>query len=418
MKPTFAALSLLFVLAACGSKASAPEPQATAKRGIVERPAVAVQTQKLQRTSLHGTITADGQVVANAGGAATLAFPSDGQIAAVNVNVGDRVSKGEVLASLDSRIASSAIEQAQADVAAAQANLNKAQARARPQEFAQNSAQVQAAQSKAQAAKAELDRQNALAKVGISSQRDLQQARSDYESALSDLRVAQQQGSILQAGPRPQDVDVARASVLQAQAELASAQTKASLLNIVAPFDGIITQRFKNPGETVDPTISVLAMVNPNRTVVEVQISQDQAGLVETGDPATITVDGLARKVSGRVQAVSPALGQETRTMTVRIQPENTALTPGAAAKASIVVRTVANAFVVPDSAVVKDPETGNPVMYLTAGKGQYRAVPVTIVLQSGNRIAVAAPALQPGASVVTQGAYELLPFAGGTSGG
>lgn len=362
---------------------------------------------------LQGTITADGQVVANAGGAATLAFPSDGQIASVNVNVGDRVSKGEVLASLDSRIASSAIEQAQADVAAAQANLAKAQARARPQEFAQNSAQVQAAQSKAQAAKAELDRQNALAKVGISSQRDLQQARSDYESALSDLRVAEQQGSILEAGPRPQDVNVARAAVQQAQAELSSAQTKASLLNIVAPFDGIITQRLKNPGETVDPTIPVLAMVNPNRTVVEVQISQDQAGLVETGNAATITIDGLARPIRGRVQAVSPVLGQETRTMTARIQPESSALTPGAAAKATIVVRTVANAFVVPDSAVVKDPETGDPVVYLAEAKGKYRAVHVKIVLQSGNRIAVAAATLQPGAAVVTQGAYELLPFAG-----
>lgn len=409
---------LLFVLAACGSKASAPESQATAKPGIVDRPAVAVQTQKLQMLPLQGTVSADGQVVANAGGAATLAFPTDGQISSVNVNVGDRVSKGEVLASLDSRIASSTIAQAQADVAAAQANLAKAQARARPQEFAQNSAQVQAAQSKAQAAKAELDRQNALAKVGISSQRDLQQARADYESALSDLRVAQQQGSILEAGPRPQDVNVAQAAVQQAQADLSSAQTKASLLNIVAPFDGIITQRLKNPGETVDPTIPVLAMVNPNRTVVEVQISQDQAGLVETGDSATITVDGLPRRISGRVQAVSPALGQETRTMTVRVQPESSALTPGAAAKASIVVRTLANAFVVPDSAVVKDPETGNPVVYLAVAKGQYRAVPVNIVLQSGNRIAVAAAALRPGVPVVTQGAYELLPFAGGTSGG
>lgn len=417
MKPPFAALSLVFALAACGSKASAPESHVTAKPNIVDRPAVAVQTQRLKLMPLQGTVTADGQVVANAGGAATLAFPSDGQIASVNVNVGDRVSKGEVLASLNSRIASSAIEQARADVAAAQANLAKAQARARPQEFAQNSAQVQAAQSKAQAAKAELDRQNALAKVGISSQRDLQQARSDYESALSDLRIAEQQGSILEAGPRPQDVNVARAAVQQAQAELSSAQTKASLLNIVAPFDGIITQRLKNPGETVDPTIPVLAMVNPNRTVVEVQISQDQAGLVETGDAATITIDELPRPIPGRVQAVSPALGQETRTMTVRIQPRSTALTPGAAAKAIIVVRTVADAFVVPDSAVVKDPETGNPVVYLAAAKGKYRAVPVKIVLQSGNRIAVAAAALQPGVPVVTQGAYELLPFAGGTSG-
>lgn len=417
MKHRFLAFALVFGLVACGSK-SAPQSQPAQKPGLVDRPAVAVQTEKLRRMPLEGTVSADGQVVANAGGAATLAFPSDGQIASVNVNVGDRVFKGEVLASLDARVASSAIQQAQADVAAAQANLAKAQLRARPQEFSQNAAQVQAAQAKAQAAKAEFDRQRALAKVGISSQRDLQQAQSDYESALSDLRVAQQQGSILRAGPRAQDVNVARAAVQQAQAELSAAQTKASLLNIVAPFNGVITQRMKNPGETVDPTIPVLAMVNPNRTIVEVQLSQDQAGLVQVGDSANITLDGLARTISGRVQAVSPALAQETRTMTVRIEPQAAALTPGAAVKATIVVRTLGNDFVVPDSAVVKDPETGNPVVYLAQAKGRYRAVPVTVLLQSGNRMAIAAPALQPGLPVVTQGAYELLPFAGGTSGG
>lgn len=417
MKRTFILAASLLALAACGSKPTTSDVQPTTKPGVVNRPQVAVQTEPLRRMPLQGTVSATGQVVADAGGQATLAFPTDGQIATVNVNVGDRVSAGEVLASLDSRIASSAIEQARADVAAAQANLAKAQARARPQEFAQNSAQVQAAQAKAQASKAELDRQKALAHVGISSQRDLQQAQADYQSALTDLRVAQQQGSILQAGPRPQDVDVARSAVLQAQAALSAAQTKASLLNLVAPFDGIVTQRLKNPGETVDPTIPVIAMINPNRTVVDVQISQDQADLIRVGDAARVVVDGVARSISGGVIAVSPALDQETRTMTVRIKPAGGSLTPGAAAKATIVVRTVAGAFVVPDTAVVKDPETGNTVLYVARGKGRYRRVPVQIVLEAGNRTAIAATGLQPGESIVTQGAYELLPFAGGTSG-
>lgn len=367
--------------------------------------------------ALQGTINITGQVVPDAGGQATLAFPADGQIAAINVSVGDHVAAGEVLASLDSRIASSAILQAQADVASARATLVKSQLRARPQEFAQNSAQVQAAQAKMQAAKAELDRQKALAGVGISSQRDLQQAQAAYQSALADLRVAQQEGSMMQAGPRPQDVDVARAAVQQARAELSAAQTKASLLNIVAPFDGVITQRLKNPGETVDPAIPVLAMVNPKRTIVEVQLSQDQTDLVHVGDAAQLTADGVAHAIAGRVVAVSPALGQETRTMTVRIKPASGRLIPGAAAKATIVVRTISQAFVVPDGAVVKDPNTGNPLLYIARGKGQYRAVPVRILLQSAGRTAVAAAAVHAGAPVVTRGAYELLPFASDRSG-
>lgn len=417
MKRIFVLAASLLIFAACGSKGPSPGARPSGKPGMINRPQVAVQTQPLRRRSLQGTTNVTGQVVPDAGGQATLAFPTEGQIAAIDVNVGDHVEAGAVLGSLDSRVASSAIRQAQADVASAEANLAKARLRARPQEFAQNSEQIQAAEAKARAAKAELERQKALANVGISSQRDLQQAQAEYQSASTDLRVTQQQGSILQAGPRPQDIDVARAAVQQAQAELSAARTKASLLNLTAPFSGVITERLKDPGETVDPTTPVLTMVNPKKTIVEVQMSQDQAGLVHAGESAQLTVDGVDRSIAGSVVAVSPALGQETQTMTVRIKPTDGRLLPGAAAKATIVVRTIAGAFVVPDSAVVKDPETGNPLVYVAQAKGRYRAIPVHILLQSDGNTAITAVDVRAGMPVVTHGAYELLPFAGGVSG-
>lgn len=412
MKRQFILAASLLALAACGSKPS-PAVQASTNPGTVNQPQVNVRTQLLKRMSLRGTISVTGQVTPDAGGQATLAFPTDGQIASITVNVGDHVTAGQSLASLDSRIASSAVRQAEADVALAQANLAKAQLHARPQEFAQNSAQVQAAQAKARAATLEFERQKALANVGISSLRELQQAQAQYQSALADLHIAQQQGSILQSGPRPQDVEIARATAQQAQAELFAAQTKASLLNLTAPFDGVITQRLKNPGETVDPTTPVVALVNPQKTIVEVQISQDQADLVRVGDAAQLKIDNVSRPIAGTIIAASPALGQETRTMTVRIKPAENVLMPGATARATIVVRTVAGAFVVPDSAVVKDPDTGNPLVYIAQEKGRYRAVPVQLLLQSDGRTAIAAANLVAGAQVVTDGAYELLPFGG-----
>ncbi len=416
MKPLYALVALI-ALAGCGATSSPGDTAPSASPGIVTQPAVAVKTQRLRRESLRGTIDVNGSVVADAGGQAALAFPTDGQIATVNVNVGDRVARGEVLASLDSRTASSAIVQADADVAAAQASLTKAEARARPQEFAQNTASVDAARAKLRSAQAELDRQRALAHVGISSLRDLQQADADYQSALADARIAEQQGSILQAGPRPQDVAIASAAVQQAQAARAAAGTRASLLNIVAPFDGVITQRLKNPGESADPTTPVLAMVNPAHTAIEVQISQDQAVLVRTGAPAMIAIDGSVARIPATVVAVSPALGVQTGTMTVRIRPEHGAFTIGAAAKASIVVSELAAAFVVPETAVVKDPETGETVVYIAKGGGRYARVPVQIRLQTAKRVAIAGSGLALGQQIVTQGAYELLPFAGGASG-
>ena len=407
---------VMFALAGCAGKPVASDPQPSAAPGSIVQPGVAVKTERLRVGSLAGTIEANGQVVADAGGQASLAFPTAGQIVSVRVNVGDRVSHGDVLGTLDARTAASDIVQAQADVAAAQANLARAQVRARPQELAQNVATVAAVRAKTGAAKAELDRQTALANAGISSQRELQQAQANYAGARADERIAREQGSILQAGARPQDVAVARAAVLQAQAALAAARTKASLLNLVAPFDGVIAQRLKNPGETADPATPVLAMVDPNRTVVEVQLSQAEATLVRSGASARVSVDGAQRQLAGTVNAVSPALGAQTGTMTVRIRVLGI-LTPGAAATAAITVHEAANAFVVPDSAVVKDPETGATLVYVATSAGKYVRVPVHIRLQSSNHVAIAGTGLRPGLEIVTQGAYELLPAAGGSSG-
>jgi len=394
------------------------EKQPTRAPNTVAQPHVAVQFATLVRRPISGTISASGTVVSDGGAQANLSFPTDGQIANVYVKVGDRVGVGQVLATLDSRMALRGVEQSQADVAAASAALSRAEAGARPQEIQSNSALVGGAQAKVDAAKAELRRQESLASAGIASRRDLEQSRAAYGDALAELRSKQANGSLLLAGPRPQDVSLARAQLQQAEAGLASARTKASLLVITAPFDGTITGRLKNPGETVDPAAQVITMVNPEKSLVEVQLSEDQAASVRVGNTADITLNGTQRAVPGRVEAVNSAFGSETRTLSARIRPIGAVLTPGASATATITVSTLRGTFVVPESAVVKDPDTGQPLVFVTTGAGKYRKIQVRIALQSGKSVAITGNGLREGDRVVTQGAYELLPFAGASDAG
>ena len=403
-------------ISACVNKGPAqPDSRASAQPNSVTRPGVIVQTEPLRRMPINGTITANGQVVADGGAAATLAFPTDGQISFVNVNVGDRVARGDVLASLDARLAEDAVRQAQSDVTTAEANLAKVSAGARPQELAQSAALATGARAKMEAAQAELHRQEALAQAGIASQRDLEQARTAYAETVTELRSQQAQESLLRAGPRLQDVELARTQVQEARAALAAARTRATLSRLVAPFSGIVTQRLKNPGETVDPSTPVLRIVNPNKSLVEVQLSEDQVALVHTGDSATISADD-ASTIPAHVIGTSAVLVSETRTLTVRLRPDrHTELLSGASAKATIDIRRLRDAFVVSEDAVVKDPDTGEPLVYIKRGNGTYRRVPVRILLQSGSRIAIAASGLAAGQAIVTQGAYELLPFAAGS---
>lgn len=409
-----ASLGAALVLVA-GCKAQAPEtaPEASPSPGTVKRPAVAVRFAPIVRRSLTGTVSASGEVVAGAGAQANLAFPTAGQIASVAVAVGDRVSAGEVLARLDDRVAERDVEQATADVNAAEAAYAKAAAGARPQELAQNRALAGGAEAKTRTAQAELQRQQSLATVGIASRRDVELAQASYADALADLRDKQQAGSLLLAGPRPQDVDVARAQLEQSRAARATAQTRASLLTLVAPFDGIVTARLKNAGEVVDTSATVLTLVDPTKAIVTVRLSEDQAAAVAVGDRAAITINGAAQNVSGRVSTINAALDPATRTLEALIAPvEGAALRPGATASATITVKTLADAYVVPTRALVKDPETGHALVFSPIGDGAYRRVPVRIVLQSGGYAAIQSPRIARLRRVATDGAYELLPYA------
>jgi multidrug efflux pump subunit AcrA (membrane-fusion protein) len=121
-----------------------------------------------------------------------------------------------------------------------------------------------------------------------------------------------------------------------------------------------------------------------------------------------ITANGAAQRGNGTVVAVGPGLGQQTGTMPVRIRPTGGTFIPGAATRAAIVVRNLTGAFVVPASAVVKDPDTGATVVYVAEGQGRYRRVPVRVLLQSGDRMAIAGDNLHAGQVVVTRGGYEL----------
>lgn len=407
-------LALLGAALVVGCTARAPEaaPAVSPSPGTIKRPAVAVRFVPIVRRSLTGIVSASGEVIEGAGAHANLAFPTAGQIASVSAAVGDQVSRGEILARLDDRVARRDVEQATADVNAAEAALAKAAAGARPQELAQNRALAGGAEAKTRTAQAELQRQQSLATVGIASRRDVEQAQAAYADALANLRDKQQAGSLLVAGPRRQDVDVARAQLAQSRAALATAQTRASLLTIAPPFDGIVTARLKNAGEVVDSSAAVLTLVDPTKALVSVQLSEDQAAAVAVGDRAMIAINGATRNVFGRVSTINAALDTTTRTLEALIKPfGGAALRPGSTASASITVRTVANAYVVPTRALVKDPETGKTLVFAPIGAGTYRRVPIRVVLQSGSYAAIESPRLRTTPRVVSDGAYELLPF-------
>lgn len=178
-----------------------------------------------------------------------------------------------------------------------------------------------------------------------------------------------------------QDVDVARAKFQEAQAAVAELKALESYTRIIAPFDGIITARFVDPGALVKagggsrmangPSFSITpqegsvhpsgpatpvvseAMIKTLRAYI--YVPQDDVTMVRRGTPAIITLhDFPHRKFLGKVTRFSHSLGLATRTMLTEVDIPNPTgeLYPGMYADVMLQLERHHNAIMLPDQAV------------------------------------------------------------------
>lgn len=222
---------------------------------------------------------------------ADLSFQAGGRIVAVEVREGARVSEGDLLAQLDTVELAAARRQATAQVQAATARLRALERGSRPAEISQAEAAAQAAEERHAEAVRERERAERLHTGGAVSEQAVERARTSERVADASLRQAREQLGLVREGPRSEDVDGARANVAQAEAALGRAQAVLDNARITAPFDGIVTVRYREPGEAVTPGAPVLALQDPDERWVRIYIREDRVGTVSLGQAASVTTD-------------------------------------------------------------------------------------------------------------------------------
>jgi HlyD family secretion protein len=222
---------------------------------------------------------------------AALGFQIPGRIESVMPHEGDRVKTGDTLASLDRTELQARLSQAAGQLTAARALLSEMETGARKEELAQAQAAATAAEQRLTDAQRDFERVQRLFQGGAASQEALDKARLAVDVATSQRDQAAEQLKLVQAGPRHERVTAQRGAV--AQAEAAVAQVKAALANavITAPFDGVVTVRDREPGETVGAGAPVLTIMNLSDRWVRIYIREDRIGAVKLGQSATITSD-------------------------------------------------------------------------------------------------------------------------------
>ena len=235
-----------------------------------------------------------------------LSFNAEGTVIAMPKREGDRVHQGEVIAELDPATYQSVFDLAQARRDAAQAQLDVLLAGTRPEQIDQARANVAAAQASLGNAEATFERQKGLAASNATTKQLVDDAQMALNAA--HARLDQTQAALTEAvnGPRAQDIAAARANLRAAEATVALARTQLSRTHLVAPVNGTIMTRVIEPGTVVLPGATVYSMAIDDEVWVRAFAPEPLLPRLAPDTQVGITTDGTSKTYRGRIGYVSP----------------------------------------------------------------------------------------------------------------
>lgn len=436
------ATAAALTLAGCGKSGGA---------GRGGAPPIAVNVAQAQRGDIATYLTLDGQITPMQ--QSTLSTPQSGTLAAVFVTEGTRVKRGQLLAKIDDSALRAQLQQAEGQVAQAQASLQGQTLQNPITSQTVNSAVTTAEQSLNAArntlvsdqaaesnAKLVYTQNKELIVQGYVSQTAAEQSRATYVAAVQATAIARTQVTAAQAalesarrnlgqtGIQTQTVASAKGTLQAQQGQVKLLQTEIAQTSLTAPFDGVITQRLLDPGAFAGPNAPILQVSQIDTVYVNVNVPDENLGYVRNGTAVTFTTSSVPGNVfhgsvydvnatpttgtlSYRARLVQPNPGNTLRggmLVTVQVQKErhnNTIIVPRTAIIES---ENGASVFTVVDPPA---PEGGAPA---GAGGGaapggppqpvikQAKAVPVQLGLQTDTLAEVRSPDVPAGTTVIT----------------
>lgn len=343
----------------------------------------------------------------------TLSPKLSGKIAQLYVDEGDSLEQGTLIARMDSEQFQAQVNQYQALVTKAKADLAEKLAGNRPEEIAEGRSRVIAAEARVAEAQArlerateELKRQQVLAQNGAISTNALgeyltkqKEAKAVLDSVIAQLKERQQNLTMLRKGTRKEEIAQVEAAVAQAQAQLQYYETQLDNTLIRAPFPGIITRRFAQEGDFVTPTTSASSSDGAISTSIaelsnglEVEAKVPEANIASIKPDQQVKIRTYAypeEEFTGKVRLIAPRAVQENNVtlfqVKVALETGKDKLKSGMNVNLTFIGEEIEQALVVPLAAVVtkKDGQTGVLVPDQN-NKAQFQ--PVSIGATSGSQ--------------------------------
>jgi RND family efflux transporter MFP subunit len=344
---------VLATMAALSGCSSERQPTSTVPETIRSVPVLPVQ-----RADVPDMLEAVGTV--RAAQTSQLASQMMGNILELRVQEGDRVRQGQVLAVIDDAQPRTAVDRATAAESAAE------------QEVAASDSGLTLAQST-------LSRYQTLYDKKSVSPQEFDEVRARYQAALAHR-------------------DMTRAGQAQAKAALAQARTSFSYTRLLAPFDGVITEKKADPGMLASPGLPIFTIEGLGHYRLEATVNENDLRYVRMGEQVPVVVDALDNaELKGKVVQILPAADPSSRSFLVKIElPADTRLRSGLFGRAQL-SRGKRSSILIPQNAVVErgqlqgvyvlDQNRIANLRYITLGKTSGAEVEVLAGLQEGEHL-------------------------------
>jgi HlyD family secretion protein len=358
-----------------------------AKKEVEAEPVVTVDVAPVLLSRIQRTIRADGLLYPRQ--QAAIAPKVSAPVKKVYVQRGARVRTGQLLLDL------------------AEATFETTAKATVPQELQKAELDARAAKEAFDAQQSVFENRQRLYREGAIAQKDVNDAQVVLSQARSQYETTRKRFEDLQSFDRDQQLKAAAAQRNAAKGKSDTAQAQLSYARIVSPIDGVVTDLPLYAGETAQSGAPVVTIMDVSRVIARSHVPQSEAAELTVGNEANL-IGPAGVPIPGKVTLINAALDAASSTVEVWVEAENPdgKLRPGSSIRVEMIAKTVPNALVIPQNAVLTSP-TGATFAIVIDNESKPHLRKIAIGIRDKGLVQIS-DGLQSGQRVATTGAFEL----------
>ncbi|WP_287139582.1 efflux RND transporter periplasmic adaptor subunit [Crocosphaera sp.] len=343
----------------------------------------------------------------------SLGFERGGKVVQVYIEEGDRVTKGQIIAKLDT----SDLETQKLDLEAQQSQqlavLAELTAGERKERIDAARAKVQQLQERLSLEVAKRERREYLYQEGAISLEQLDEVSFNSNVLAAQLAEAQSLLDELLAGTRIEQIDKQKAVIKQMDAKIEQINLDITKSNLKSPYSGTIAQQLIDEGTVVSIGESIVKLVEDGKLEVRIGIPVDKISTIRRKSQYSVLINN--KQYGAKLSAILPEVDAATRTQTIILNLESSAgfrVPQGAIARLNVNETIAQSGFWLPTTALIKGDRGLWSCYVVIEGENGTQIVEkrdIEILYTESSRILVRGT-INPGDRVITQGTQRVVP--------